>query len=88
MLAALFAYTYMHAYAHNNDLIYNAPILGGDIHNIVIITSETPLVADLTLPTNLPLLISTFDPMGARIRTTLNITLSKCSYYSLMLFLT
>ena len=72
---------YMHAYAHNNDLIYNTPILGGDIHNIVIITSEIPLIAGLPLPTNLSLLISTFDPMGARIRMTLSITLSKCSYY-------
>ena len=53
---------------------------GGDIHNIVITTSEIPLVANFLLPTNLSFLISAFDPMGARIRTTLNILLSKCIY--------
>ena len=62
----------IHAHNNNNNLF-----IGSDIHNIVIITSETPLVADLPLPTNHSFLISTFDPMGARIQMTLNILLSK-----------
>ena len=58
---------------HNNAFIH----AGGDISNIVIIPSEIRGIDGLPLPTNLSFLISTIDPMGTRIRTTLQIRLSK-----------
>jgi hypothetical protein len=52
---------------------------GGDVHNIVVIPSEIPLISSLPLPTNVSLLISANDSMGDPIRTTLNFALSKFS---------
>ena len=50
---------------------------GDDINNIVIVPSEIPIISEFILPTNVSFLISTFDPMGVRIRMTLHIDLSK-----------
>ena len=53
--------------------------LGNNINNIVIIPSEIPLISseNFILPADVSFLISTFDPSGTRIRTTLDVTLSK-----------
>ena len=48
---------------------------GNDINNIIIVSAEIPLM--LGLPTELSLLISTFDPEGSRVQTTMRVQLSK-----------
>ena len=48
---------------------------GNNINNIIIVSAEIPIM--LGPPTELSLLISTFDPKGSRVQTTLKVQLSK-----------
>ena len=50
---------------------------GNDVHNIAIVPSELPLISDSILPQTVSFLISGFDSMDSRIRTTLQVELSK-----------
>ena len=61
------------------DSVLTINFLGENINNIAIIPSEIPLLSseDFTLPADVSFLISTFDPSGTRIRTILDVTLSK-----------
>ena len=60
-------------------------IIGNNIHNIAIVPSEIPLISSekFRLPANRSFLISMFDLMGARIRKTLNVFLSKFVKFAL-----
>ena len=50
---------------------------GSEVSNIVIIPSEIPLISDYILPATESFLVSAFDTMGTRIRTSLQLQLSK-----------
>ena len=49
---------------------------GNDISNIDIVLSEIPFISGITGESDF--LISAFDPTGSRVRTTLQVQLSKC----------
>ena len=69
---------------HYNDIIIiiinrhvHINFVGNDIHNIVIVPSEIPLISGFMLPQYVPFMISAFDLEENHIQITLNISLSK-----------
>ena len=53
--------------------------IGNDIHNVVVIPSEIPLISSFLLPTDVSFLVTATDSMGSRVSMTLNVMLSKFS---------
>ena len=75
----------VHNHNHATSFLYTC--IGNDLHNVVVIPSEIPLISQFQLPTNATFLVSTTDSMGSLVSMTLNIVLSKFSIFCAMISL-